>query len=241
MKNETVNHRNYFLISISTTIQLCQRKLKSLSLRHLLSSSLEPSFYSALEAAVAHVLRGTLSFRVAFQELVSNKRHVVGFSLIVVGCASGMLYHFFNPLAINKEWYFLNWYYFLYTIREELAVGLWAVGTFLLLPSKYKLSFIPCGVLLTYSIAYIIHYSFFVDSLESFHSDVLFSMWVAAGALAIGFIVSVDYLAYRKYHLKDGTAARIIGMVGLPNMSADDKMNIMEGLVKESENFNARI
>lgn len=152
-----------------------------------------------------------------------------------------MLYHFFNPLAINKEWYFLNWYYFLYTIREELAVGLWAVGTFLLLPSKYKLAFIPCSVLLTYSIAYIIHYSYFVDSLESFHSDVLFSMWVAAAALAIGFIVSVDYLAYRKYHLKDGTAARIIGIVRIPDVPAEHKMNIMEGLVKESENYNARI
>jgi len=52
---------------------------------------------------------------------------------------------------------------------------------------------------------------------------------------------SIDYLAYRKYHLKDGNIARIIGTIKVPGIPAEQKMDMLEKLVKESENFNARI
>jgi hypothetical protein len=237
MKNEITQQKPFF--EIQPLLLLCLRKLKSFSLRHFLSSQLEPSYYSALEAVLAHP--GIQIFRAAFRELASNRRHLFGGGLLVVGCASGMLYHFFEPLTINKDWYFLNWYYFLYTIREELTLAFWAVGTFLLLPSKYKLAFIPCTLALAYSIAYIIHYYFFVDSLESFHADIYMTMWVAAVSLALGFIISIDYLCYRKYHLKDGNAARIIGIAQTPGISNDSKIAIMNTLIDESQNYNARI
>jgi hypothetical protein len=240
MKNEITQQKQQKpFFEIQPLLLLCLRKLKSFSLRHFLSSQLEPSYYSALEAVLAHP--GIQIFRAAFRELASNGRHLFGGGLLVVGCASGMLYHFFEPLTINKDWYFLNWYYFLYTIREELTLAFWAVGTFLLLPSKYKLAFIPCTLALAYSIAYIIHYYFFVDSLESFHADIYMTMWVAAVSLALGFIISVDYLCYRKYHLKDGNAARIIGIAQAPGISNDSKIAIMNTLIDESQNYNARI
>jgi hypothetical protein len=66
-------------------------------------------------------------------------------------------------------------------------------------------------------------------------------MFLVFGMSVPALYVSANYLLYRKYHLKDGTVARIIGIAKLPGMSAEEKMIHIEKLVKESEEFNARI
>lgn len=238
-KTVTTTNGNYFFNNLSTPLLLWLRKLKSFSLRHLLSSQLEPQFYSALQMALAHPV--TQRSRVVFLELVSNTRHIIGGGLVVVGCASGMLYHLFDPLVINKEWYFLNWYYFLYTIREELTIGFWAVGMFLLLPTKYKLAFVPSTIMLAYSLSNIVNYYFFVDSLASFHADIHYTIIVASVSAALGIIISADYLCYRKYHLKDGNLARINGVLQLKNLSDEEKVKHLNAQMEERLNYNARI
>lgn len=178
---------------------------------------------------------------VAFRELVANTRHLSGALFIVVGCLSSVSYHIFNPLVIDKSWYYLNWFYFLYTIREELLIGFWAVGTFLLLPQKYTLSFVPCAFALGWSVASILNYWFFVHSNESFHQDVMLSVWIAGLSLALGFIICTDYLVHRWNHYRRGNHQRFTGIVRMKDTSQELKWQLLEKNCEEYDRLNQKI
>lgn len=178
---------------------------------------------------------------VACRELATNVRHSVGVLFIVVGFGASISYHIFNPLVINKEWYYLNWFYFLYTIREELLIGFWAVGTFLLLPKKYTLSFIPCTFALAYSIAGIIHFSFFVNSNESFHKPMYLELITCGLSLALGFIICTDYLVHRFEHYRRGNHQRFPAIVRAPGLTIEQKWPLLEKNADDYYRLNEKI
>jgi hypothetical protein len=236
MKTAVKLSSNFFSFFYKTTLQSCQRKLKSFSLWQLLSLS-EPSL-STLSMIPA--IRVTLRGLVASRELVTNARLFMGFGFMLVGLGSSLLYLSFDSNLIDQKWYYINWYYFLYTIKEELMLGFWAVGTFLFIPSKYKLGFIPCTLLLSYSVATIMHYSFFVNSNETFHAGIPLSIIVSAVSLSLGVIISMDYLTYRYHHLSRGNHSRFVGVAEM-NLSPDQKEELYKALAKEYRNHNGRI
>lgn len=196
---------------------------------------------SLVRAVKGHALQGIQHFLVACRELVSDSRKLSGALFIVVGCLSSVSYHIFNPLVIDKSWYYLNWFYFLYTIREELLIGFWAVGTFLLLPQKYTLSFVPCTFALGWSVASILNYWFFVHSNESFHKDVMLSVWIAGLSLALGFIICTDYLVHRWNHYRRGNHQRFTGIVRMKDTSQELKWQLLEKNCEEYDKLNQRI
>jgi hypothetical protein len=53
--------------------------------------------------------------------------------------------------------------------------------------------------------------------------------------------MAMDYLCYRKYHLRDGNLARIKGIISAPNIPAEQKLAHLETLIAERENYNNRV
>jgi hypothetical protein len=216
---------------------------------------------SHLKTAHRLVIRGWNVGRnnilVTYNESTTNKRVFAGLVLLT-GVAPIMYWaHLFficpeipHPFAfisdpVREGWHYKRVYYWLFTNREEFLFGIGLSGYFLIHPQKsgYKylllLLIVPCYV-------EIIFQSLQITSWESFYTP-LWSVergWqIAAFVLGAGVAVYqfMNYMVYRKYHLKDGNIARTHGIIKAPNIPAEQKLDILQQLVKESENFNARI
>lgn len=178
--------------------------------------------------------------RDALKAIASNSRYAIGMLNIGVGVCAVIFYHIFDE-SIRTSWYYVNWYYFFYTIREEMLIGFWAVGTFLLLPEKYTLSFIPCSLALAYAIGGVIHYTFFVSSNESFHDNLNVGLYIPSLSIAFGIIISSENLARRLHHWFAGNHARFVGMAEMKGKSLEEKEEIYTGLAREYRQINSRI
>jgi hypothetical protein len=96
---------------------------------------------------------------------------------------------------------------------------------------------------LTFSVGLcgVVHYSFFVTSFQTYHSFPFWYVIVLCFGLGFGFIMTADYLCYRKYHLRDGNLARIKGMIKAPGITAEEKLVHLDKLIAERENYNNRV
>jgi hypothetical protein len=195
---------------------------------------------SQFSLLILHVRRVVLAGPVAFNEIVSNTRILAGLGLGTVGVYALYIHLLFNETARDYSWYYVNAFYFMFTIRWYVTIicfsGMWA----LIAPSKYKVLWLLFAFSSAIGFAGLLHHTFSVDSFETYHATPSWYVIIIAIASGIGFIKSVDYLCYRKYHLKDGNAARIRGIIKAPNIDAETKMRLLESLVKEQENYNAR-
>lgn len=257
---KTVNSQYFFKFKVQPLCVL--KSLFSGSLLQLPLSQLSRDWFKQVFHSVILGCRaGVSSAKVAYNEILSNNRVFVGF-VMLVGVAPLYWAHLFfinedlikegivSPVAfiadpVNKAWFYRQWFYWFFTNREEFALILFLTGGFLLCKTDikwgWKYAVVPviavnlCEVI--YQTVYISHWSHFYRSLFSYERG-----WeLFAGVVAFlyaGYKIS-DYLIYRKYHTKDGNVARLIGIVKTPGLPAEKKMDILEHLVKESENYNA--
>lgn len=204
------------------------------------------SSLNTLRNLTTHALRVTQPGRnvlvTAVNEVVCSKRYTAGviFLLVVAPCSS-IFYQLFSPAVFNTKWYYVNNYYFLYTLSPYLMLFFASVGIFLLFPVKCKTAYLATVLPAGYALAKLTFFSFLVHSNEQFHQSAPWFVMLAGCLMAIGFLLTVDYLLYRKYHLRAGTLARIIGTIRMPNVKPDDKIRILEQQAMELENFNQRI
>ena len=182
-----------------------------------------------------------LDIRAGLSALTSlNKRQVVGFVLLMVGIFGIFAHQFFNHSDRDYSWYYLNWYYFLFTIRPWIVVILWSAGFVLFIPGKYSLSFVPFSLVNATGWCGLIHYSFFVDSNESFHTFPEWSIVIASLCLGLAVIKSLDYLLYWVNHKCRGNHARFAGVAEM-NLSPNDKEHMFQLLAKEYREINKMI
>jgi len=200
----------------------------------------------SLRSILVRVSRGmTVTLNVSLTEILGNKRLLVGlFTMLIIAPCAGGLFKIFNASTVMSEaWYSPNEYYgnyryLLMGIRGNLFVLFSILGTFLLFPVKYKVSYF-LGAPLGYVVAEIVK-KCYAASNEEFNSIAPLPSVVLCICLIIGFLLSVDYLLYRKYHLKDGTIARIVGLIKTPGIDAQTKLTLLEQQTLELENFNQR-
>lgn len=177
----------------------------------------------------------------AVRELVSNQRHTAGIIfLLVVAPLSSVFYQLCDASVFSSTWYYGNYYYFLYTLSPYLMLLFASVGIFLLFPVKCKTSYLATVWPAGYAIAKLLHLGLLVHTNEQFHQAAPWFLLLAGVLTAFGFILSTDYLLYRKYHLKHGTMARIMGIIKAPGIDATTKMHLLEDQSLELENFNQR-
>lgn len=233
---ETIKQSLFKLKYNKQLLKQCQEKLKSFLLRLL---SLWRVFSLTVISSVHQVTPGG---RVVLKEIASNKRHLVGGLFLLSGVLAISFHQFFlNEGLRDFSWYYVNSHYFYFTLRPYIILILWSAGFVLLIPTKYKLSFIPFS--LAHSLGWIgmLHYSLFVNSNKSFHAFPNWYCLVIGLCVGFAFIMSLDYLCYRKYHMKDGTLSRVKGIVKAPNIPIEVRYKHLETLVAEAENFNARV
>ena len=174
-----------------------------------------------------------LDIRAGLSALTSlNKRQVVGSVLLVVGVFGIFAHQFFPQSARDYSWYYLNWYYFIFTIRPWLVLILWSAGFILFVPGKYSLSFVPFSLVNATGWGGLMHYSFFVDSNESFHTFPQWSIVIASVCLGFAVIKSLDYLLYWVNHKCRGNHARFAGVAEM-NLSPNEKETMFRLLAKE--------
>jgi hypothetical protein len=191
--------------------------------------------------------------RVAWYEVLTNNRVFVGVVLMGVGVflyVAHLLFHHpevNSPFAFIHEtevpidvWYYKRWFYWFYTQREEFLFGFGLTGFFLRCPVKwgFRWSLVP---LIAVCFTEIIQQSFFIDHYTDFFTFPAWQIWFVVIASIIPVYICLDYAAYRKYHLKDGNAARVLGVFNLPQLSWDEKKPHFEKLNEEMQNLNSRV
>jgi hypothetical protein len=222
--------------------QINQTKCGNIGVRFFSRLSLSLSFYLLRFQMYANQV--ARAGRVAFEELVTNDRVLSGLGMGMVGFISMFAYLLFpeGDRSYIESWYFVNWFYYLETIRGPLALIFFSACFHLVAPAKYKSIWIVYALATSTGVCGVIHYSFFVTDFHSYHA--LPNMWLVilpSFGLGFGFMKAMDYLCYRKYHLKDGNLARIKGIIKAPNISAEQKMDILEKLIEERESLNEKI
>lgn len=182
------------------------------------------------------VQRGLL----ALTEFLTNKRHLAGLGFGMVGVGSIFAYQLFSESARNPNWYYINTFYFLFSIRLWLAIIFLSTAKFLCVPTKWKSNWVVYGLAVSVGIAGIMHYSFFVYDDISYHSFPVWYVCLFAVGLGIGFIKATDYLCHRKYHTKDGNTCRMVGIIEMDSPWSE-KEATLKLLAKEYRDFNSRI
>ncbi len=165
------------------------------------------------------------------QSITSNKRHVVGFVLWMVGIGSLFVHLFFDPYANTHQvcrvlgfdpaqcwngkggaestgWCYSSWFDYLTQIRFYLALLFWSVALPLLVPTRYSLSFIPASLLHAVGWCWIIHYSFFSHSFQTITAFPDWSIVVIALVLGFSIVIGSDYMLYWENHKKRGNWQR---------------------------------
>lgn len=151
--------------------------------------------------------------------------------------------HLFFDMHARPEYlqyfYYVNWTFFLNEVRPYLGLIFLATGFFIAAPQKWKFKWwtVPVVVFSYTQIFMMAGYNDWTD----------FHQWLPAWQIVTVLIVSVpallfsmNYLLYRKYHLKDGTVARIVGLIEM-DMPWADKEVMLKKEAKEYRDFNSRI
>lgn len=178
--------------------------------------------------------------RTAAIEAWSNKRFRVGVCVGMVALPAWKCYLFFDINTEIDGFYYVNYVFFLYQIRWQLAFTFISLGGFIAVPTKVGFRWVSLPIFLfctteIYQISTYDHWTDFYNGMP------VWQVLVIISAVGVAIHFSINYLLYRKYHLKDGNIARTHGIIKAPNIPAEKKMDILEQLVTESENFNARI
>ena len=180
-----------------------------------------------------------------FKESASNDRVFVGLVMLAVSPVLWWAHLFFDWNAVVPGWFYKNWFFWFFTNREELTFGIGLTGFFLLCQQKwgYRYLLVPIVAL---CVSEVIYQSFQISHWTHFYRP----MWGPERGWELGLVVlfavfaiwkAINYTVYRKYHLKDGNVARLIGIIKAPGISIEKKMDILEQLVSETENYNARV
>lgn len=214
----------YFLVKIRLKISVLKAVLR-ICLAGLIAEKMKAILVILLQSA---------------KELVSNKRLRLG---VVVGMVAFPLWRCHLFFDINQEiegFYYVNWVFYFNTIRPFLCGIFLATGFFIAAPQKWAFRWWALPVVIfcateIYQQSFYTHWTDFYNSMPAWQQMTLMVVSI------VPFFFSIDYLVYRKYHLKDGNIARIIGIIRTPGISADQKMTYLEKLADESENFNARV
>jgi hypothetical protein len=197
------------------------------------------SLLSLLERVTLHVNQVVHAGRVALAEYFGNKRYLIGCGFGMVGILQLFAYLLFNEASRDRSWYYLNFYYLLETIRWCVALSLSAIAILFHTPIKEKTTWVMGTLVFAGGLVGVVHYSI-ASSNEMYHSFPQWYVVLMGLALAIGFVIAVPYLCYRKYHLKDGNYARIIGIIEM-DIPWEKKEQMLKTLAQEFRDFNARI
>lgn len=180
------------------------------------------------------------SLSLSVKEVIGNKRLMSGLMVGLVAFPLWKCHLFFDINQEIPDFYYVNWAFYFNTIRAYVCGLFLATGFFIAAPQKWAFKWwalpvaIFCGTEI-YEQSFYTHWTHFYNPMPNWQVTLIMLFCMPA------LYFSVDYLCYRKYHLKDGNIARIIGIIKAPGIETSTKMEILSKLVNESESFNERV
>lgn len=195
-------------------------------------------FPDGLIASQMKVIKSSLL--VSVKEAWTNKRLRVGLMVGLVALPSWRGHLFFNMEERIPDFYYVNYAFYFNTIRAYVCGIFLVTGFFIAAPQKWAFRWwaLPVFILCATEIWCESFYNHWTDFYKEMPD---WQVWAVVIFCAPAFFFSMNYLVYRKYHLKDGNAARIIGIAKSPGLTWEEKGVNLDKLVKESEQYNSRI
>lgn len=244
-------------ISNSNYITKCVRALKELSLQLFslclpedsrgdvlqtlkMNWSASTSQIVRLKVLIGRVvLNRILVTAVSFQEAWATKRFRVGVFVGAVAVPAWYSYRFFDINVRDYDFYFINWVFYFKEVHVYLSVIFVAIGAFLCCPTKlgfrwWALPAVMFCATEVYQISNYTHYTDYVKGMPGWQG------WSIVLCVIPAFFFTADYIAYRKYHLKDGTVARIVGVIEM-DIPWSAKESILKKEANDFRNLNARV
>jgi hypothetical protein len=127
---------------------------------------------------------------------------------------------------LEDDWYFINLYYYFFSLGELMAPLISVFGIFLLFPRGYTPSYLV-GVPFGYYLSMLVH-RVTVSSEEAFHEGVGMTVMLTFLFLGIVIFMVSDKVLFKQHHRKRASEARIIGLINMPGMSWEDKELIIK-------------
>jgi hypothetical protein len=218
-----------FFVWVSPVMMKTQNYLRSSMDRvALLVSQAGPDAYQILLLLV-----------VSSKEAWSNNRFRFGIAVGMMAFHAWKCHSFFDINVRDYNFYYINWVFYFHEIRPYMCGIFLATGFFIAAPMKWGFKWwslpvvIFCGTQI-YEMSNYHDYSDFHKQMPDWQFFTVFAFAV------VSMYFSMNYLLYRKYHLKDGNAARVMGIMQL-DIPWDEKKKHLETLKEEMENYNARI
>lgn len=228
-----MNARIYFFKSNQP---LCLKKQSSFSMvplwRHCSSLG---AWLLAVIPSVRRDILITLSAWVQATRTISS-RCLVGFGLVAVGVTSIFLHRLLFSEGVRTDWYYTNAYYFYFTIRPYVVSVIWSVAFLLLSPNTRAFHLICFCLWNSVGWAGIIHYSFFVDSNETFHTFPQWEVLAAALVCGVSVVLSMNYHLYVENHKMRGNHTRFVGVAEM-DLPIEQKETMYKSLAKEFRRF----
>jgi hypothetical protein len=173
-------------------------------------------------------------------EALSNPRFLCGVGIFLVAPWAYWCYRLFDIDARDYDWYYRNYAIYFNTIRAELAGIFIFLGGFIAMPQKWAIRWWAVPIVIfcvtnIYVISNITHWTQFYNTMPSWQ------VWAVTVTCVPALFFTANYFLYRKYHLKDGNLARVYGIIKAPGIPAELKVKLLEDLIHERENYNARV
>jgi hypothetical protein len=223
-------------------LSLVKTKVKSLSLTPAIQ---------ALRTGLTASLLAPLS------QMIRNKRHVLGVLGLLVGVASVFAHQFFLDMyaephdvcrvlhfsdCYNREtktgWCYMSWFYYYETVRFCIAAIFLTVAGFLFVPPNKSVAVIFFSVLQGAAWTGLFHYSFSVDSHETYHMVPHWHFMVVGLMLGFGIIISADHLSWIWNHRVLAFEKRLETLYNGCDLVADDKFKgLFKKFVEEKRAF----
>lgn len=246
-------------LTTSNPLHAKWKRLKNFAVgwRSLLSSS-EPLYLAAAQIQLLTnsklwaAIRSCLDFLAAFLTLRvhavtnsliegwTNKRLRAGVLIVLLSAPAWNLHFLFDLDGRSETWYWQNFAFYFNNIKGYMVLFFVAIGGFIAAPQKWKFRW--WSLPLAFFAITEIYDRYFYDDYKDFQQVMPdWRMWGIMALCIPALFFSMNYLLYRKYHLKDGTAGRIVGIWRAPNIPRDLRCDRMEQLAQEAEQFNARV
>lgn len=236
MKTSTLNH---FLTFNKPLLPLCKRIGKRLlaSLWGRLSLGVSTLIQHAISRSVRAVRGLTAGLHALTISVDVNARIYVGLAFVgMVTPLAACVYLLFDKSVRIEGWYHANNFYLFMLLGPYLAGLCLCVGVFLLFPQSAKRAY-TLLVPVAYFIGKII-WLYYADSNDEFWSVPEWSYF--AIGLLIGFVllISIDFLAARKFHRADSYDKRLEGIFNVADdLPADKVVSMFKTTWREKKEF----
>jgi hypothetical protein len=143
-------------------------------------------------------------------------------------------YQWFSKTPYNEADFYGNAYYFFYSVSPHISLLVCLTGVFLLFPefSKRKFFLVIPGA---YHFAKMIWLAQ-VDNNTDFHRMVPWSVALLGVASAVAWYCAWDYIMGLHFHKREGTIARIIGIMSSPGITPSEKERLAKAEIATLKN-----